>query len=457
MDNIRKRSSLVLTFFRDFVDRIFKKKQYISNLSESTSSEISRRLIDIMDNERSHLQNFKTLYDTYYEFKEIADLRLGENDRDLLKNLFRTTFLVYHSYRTTFENLDSVGQKFIDNPTIENLTPIIQMFAEYANMINTKDFKEYKKDLAKLFTLMRTCFNEKIFIEEKNNLLKDLGLMEECLIDMIKKQNLHKSCLEDLLPNIALISPSTESDDTNASKEQDTASNASTTSKKANDSNADIWKNHYDMDYKNRGIAVVFSMERSNFDDKKEILHAFRVDVDRIEATFKKLDFEIHIYRNLKKANLESIVVGYSERDYKRDDCFVCITLAHGRANDQILCADDKTYDLKDMYNLFQKNASLGCKPKIFINNSCRGSIILKAPDFFLIFATLDDHRAFTNNYNGSLFFTTLCELLDKKGETSTLNDIILETREKNTRIDPDSISENVGTLQRNILFYPKK
>jgi hypothetical protein len=102
----------------------------------------------------------------------------------------------------------------------------------------------------------------------------------------------------------------------------------------------------YDMNHKNRGIALIISFDRLDFDRNLILNDGFNVDADRLKNSFTNLGFEIHYYSSFNKSNFEEIIEAYSQRDFTDDDCFVCVILGHGNAAEQVTCADNKGYTI---------------------------------------------------------------------------------------------------------------
>ena len=254
------------------------------------------------------------------------------------------------------------------------------------------------------------------------------------------------------------------------------------------------------MNHKNRGIALIFSFERLDFDPRLKIENGFAVDVEALKKSFRNLGFDVHKYSNLNYSNFEEIIDSYSQRDFTDDDCFVCAIVGHGDAVEQVNCADHKGYVIENLFKIFGDVVSLQSKPKVFIINMCRGERLvglgkiksdenvgskmndewgLNPPkekgdptnisqDIFKFYTTIRGYFAAFSNTSGSFTLNKFCEHLDNFAAKKSLTEIFTNVqRELSNKVRIIEIDENTykfytvmdqsNTGRRKVIFYDKK
>lgn len=64
---------------------------------------------------------------------------------------------------------------------------------------------------------------------------------------------------------------------------------------------------YYNMNHKNRGVALIFNHEE--FDDTDwSVRHGTRADCDNLIKTFTALHFDVRVYEDLMKSEVKSIL-----------------------------------------------------------------------------------------------------------------------------------------------------
>ncbi|KAL7876792.1 hypothetical protein SRHO_G00034350 [Serrasalmus rhombeus] len=123
----------------------------------------------------------------------------------------------------------------------------------------------------------------------------------------------------------------------------------------------------YQMDNKQRGLALIFNQE--HFDLKLNLNQRRGTAKDKASLTerFQELGFKVKAYDDIKKKKMLCILRKATEANHTDADCFVCVFLSHG--DDGHVFARDNTVDIKEITALFKGNRcrSLVGKPKIFI------------------------------------------------------------------------------------------
>ncbi|XP_052901246.1 caspase-like [Anopheles moucheti] len=195
----------------------------------------------------------------------------------------------------------------------------------------------------------------------------------------------------------------------------------------------------YNMNHKRRGLALIFNHE--NFDVPQLKARAgTNVDCENLTATLKGLDFEVHVYKDLKLRDLQKRVEEVSQMDHSDADCILVTILSHGELG--YLYAKDCQYKLDVVWSYFTANhcPTLAGKPKLFFIQACQGdqldggvllaskdrtetdsssSMTFKIPthaDFLIAYSTIPGFYSWRNTQKGSWFMQSLCHELAQHG-----------------------------------------
>ncbi|CAH1178888.1 unnamed protein product [Phaedon cochleariae] len=208
---------------------------------------------------------------------------------------------------------------------------------------------------------------------------------------------------------------------------------------------------YYNMNRKIRGLAFIFNHQK--YEDPVENPERKGTDVDarKLESCFRKLDFDVHLFNDLRLEEIEFQVDFAVQTDHNKYDCFVMVVLSHGDVDK--LSAKDQNYNPKEvLFDRFtsDKCLSLAGKPKLFFIQACQGGGLdygirlvdrkisrtehdgLRSPyripvlaDFLIMYATCEGQYAFRNTHTGSFFITVLCEELGRLSHTENLLTIL--------------------------------
>ncbi|XP_055298994.1 caspase-1-like isoform X2 [Sitodiplosis mosellana] len=86
---------------------------------------------------------------------------------------------------------------------------------------------------------------------------------------------------------------------------------------------------YYNMNHKNRGLAVIFNHEE--FDDSDwSVRYGTRVDCDNLKTTFTALNFNVRVHEDQTKSEMKNILQNVAAEDHSDNDCLVVILLTHG-------------------------------------------------------------------------------------------------------------------------------
>ena len=101
-------------------------------------------------------------------------------------------------------------------------------------------------------------------------------------------------------------------------------------------------------------------------------------DERNLKQLFKDLFFKVVVERDLTKHQMEDVAEKYGAKDHSAFDSFVMIVMSHGGDRDCILGVNGRETSVKNLMVEFQerKCPSLKEKPKVFIIQTCRGSLV---------------------------------------------------------------------------------
>jgi len=101
-------------------------------------------------------------------------------------------------------------------------------------------------------------------------------------------------------------------------------------------------------------------------------------DEKTLKQLFKDLFFGVIVKRDLTKHQMENVAAKYGAKDHSTFDAFVMIVMSHGGDRDCILGVNGRETSVKNLMVEFQepKCPSLKGKPKVFIIQTCRGSLV---------------------------------------------------------------------------------
>uniref|UniRef100_A0A8D8F140 Caspase-1 n=3 Tax=Culex pipiens TaxID=7175 RepID=A0A8D8F140_CULPI len=192
---------------------------------------------------------------------------------------------------------------------------------------------------------------------------------------------------------------------------------------------------YYPMNHKRRGKALIFTHETFAKATKLKSRKGAKADSKALGKSLKRLGFDVDIYSDKGKEEINKITEKASRQDHSNADCLLVAILTHGDDGDS-LCAHDGSYQFSSVWTQFteERCPSLAGKPKIFIVQACRGQeldpgvttveqdgiaryIGSAEADFLFAFATAPGFMSFRNIESGSWFIQELCVELNENGE----------------------------------------
>ncbi|XP_055348296.1 caspase-3-like isoform X2 [Paramacrobiotus metropolitanus] len=202
----------------------------------------------------------------------------------------------------------------------------------------------------------------------------------------------------------------------------------------------------YSMDNMRRGMAIIINNQHftmANTPSRKGSDN----DARMLEATLKRLDFEVAVFTDLSVRVMQDCFRYYSNQDHTNYDCFFCAVFTHGEEQGIIYGTDGKL-NLSELTIQFRgdKCTTLAGKPKIFVVQACRGDrldagvdlIEADAPstfripaeaDFLYAFSTVPGYFSWRNTELGSWFIQALCHMLDQHALDPDMDILKLLTR----------------------------
>ncbi|XP_047129731.2 caspase-8 [Hydra vulgaris] len=179
------------------------------------------------------------------------------------------------------------------------------------------------------------------------------------------------------------------------------------------------------------GICVIIS---NNFSNTKIERKGTKIDLDRLDKTFSKLNFKVIKKEDKTDKEIYQIIEKYGK---KKVDCFVCCILSHGD-EEKVFGNDNSPLTFNEMRSAISKNQEnlLKGKPKIFFIQACQGpnaanqyvesdSInqyvesdlreelnLTENEDFYFSVCTTPGHISYRYSHYGTIYIQTLCDLL---------------------------------------------
>jgi hypothetical protein len=202
----------------------------------------------------------------------------------------------------------------------------------------------------------------------------------------------------------------------------------------------------YRMDYPRRGEFIIINNMKFQPQTQMGERAGTNEDAKNLMVDFKRLGFEVSTYQNQTATEMLKLMIEASDRDHSTAACFGVAVLTHG--DNSVLYGVDRILEVDKFVSPIKSCRSLAGKPKIFIFQACRGTVldsgvelndaevdkpdvVQKIPleaDFLYAYSTVPGYFAWRNSRNGSWFIQGLHRTLEKYG-TSKLDFVKLLTR----------------------------
>nr|ACU11588.1 caspase-1-like protein [Heliconius melpomene] len=225
---------------------------------------------------------------------------------------------------------------------------------------------------------------------------------------------------------------------------------------------------YYNMNHKNRGIAVIFNHEHFDIHNLKSRTGT-NVDCDNLSKVLKSLGFRVTILNNLKFEDVNRYLQQVAEMDHTENDCLLMAVLSHGEMG--MLYAKDTHYKPDTLWYYFtaDKCPTLAGKPKLFFIQACQGdkldggitlssrtetdgsSSSYRIPihaDFLIVFSTVPGYYSWRNTTRGSWFMQALCEELRYSGTERDILTLLTFVTQK-VALDYESNTPDMLTMHQ--------
>ncbi|XP_075888334.1 caspase-6-like [Nelusetta ayraudi] len=208
----------------------------------------------------------------------------------------------------------------------------------------------------------------------------------------------------------------------------------------------------YKMDYKQRGLALIFNQEKFHWDRPLKQRSGSTADRKNLVQRLTELNFEVKFYDNSKQADVQDILNKAAKEDHSDRDCFLLVFLSHG--DDDYVSTYDGQISIKEITTPFKGNncQSLVGKPKIFIFQACRGNkyedsvtpasgpdsepalevedgcgvqTLPAGADFIMCYSVAEGYYSFREIVNGSWYIQDLCKLLQQYGNSLEFTELL--------------------------------
>ena len=260
------------------------------------------------------------------------------------------------------------------------------------------------------------------------------------------------------------------------------------------------------MNNRRRGIALVIN--NIDFEDNKhKKREGAELDSEILERVLSRLHFEIHLFTDQTRDEIENLLKEESTKNHSDADCFMCVIMSHGTkladGSLGVFGVDGEMINiLNEAKTIFsnQNCLSLKNKPKLFFIDACWGEKQMgtfntylqnntngcnminniqtnradngnnsyttsiennqEISDFLLSFSTLPNFVSNRHPKRGNWFIQEFASALSEFGETRTLIDIMHTVRLKlmrKTTIFVAQLSVDHWMLSRHVIFKSKE
>ncbi|XP_029009096.1 uncharacterized protein LOC114857094 isoform X2 [Betta splendens] len=242
----------------------------------------------------------------------------------------------------------------------------------------------------------------------------------------------------------------------------------------------------YNMNRRRRGLALIFNQEQFHhqlgFCDR----HGSEVDAPILEKSLMHLGFEVKLFTDLKKDDINAKLDKAANADHSDADCLLLVFMSYGEEG-YVYAHDDKlaVNDIPDKFKGTNCSSLVG-KPKIFIwqsdsgtecdrpcidtnpedNDAEVGSVntLPAAADFIMCHAAAKGYVSFRNTVDGSWYIQDLCELLQKYGESLEFTELLTLVNAKvskreargNYRVNHLRQVPRFSSVPKKLYFLPK-
>lgn len=239
----------------------------------------------------------------------------------------------------------------------------------------------------------------------------------------------------------------------------------------------------YKMERGTRGIAIIINNKeflRSSGMDRYP-RNGTDVDRDALLKLFRMLKFDVRVYNNRTRAEINRIAKDMATYNHSNYDAFIFSILTHGEEG--VIYGTDGTLTIKEITSEFKYSATLAGKPKLFFFQACQGHEymdgmdVTDAPqdnrvsvpaeaDFLYAYSTVPGYYSWRNSVNGSWFIQSLTKVFEDNAERmdilrmlTRVNAMVSTYKSRTGDHYSDSkrqISSIVSMLRKELYFFPE-
>ncbi|XP_064552626.1 caspase-like [Drosophila montana] len=195
----------------------------------------------------------------------------------------------------------------------------------------------------------------------------------------------------------------------------------------------------YNMQHKNRGMAIIFNHEHFEVPTLNSRAGT-NADCANLSRVLKQLGFDVSVYKDCRYSEILSTIKDVSSQNHEHNDCILVAILSHGEMG--YIYAKDTQYKLDNIWSHFTANhcPTLAGKPKLFFIQACQGDRLdagvtmqrgrtetdgdssggYRIPihaDFLIAYSTIPGFYSWRNPSKGSWFMQSLCAELAANGK----------------------------------------
>uniref|UniRef100_A0A0B6ZE65 Caspase family p20 domain-containing protein n=1 Tax=Arion vulgaris TaxID=1028688 RepID=A0A0B6ZE65_9EUPU len=219
---------------------------------------------------------------------------------------------------------------------------------------------------------------------------------------------------------------------------------------------------YYKMTAKPRGYCVVIDNQQFKADplDPEAVQtlgtrEGSDIDSRALQKSFERLHFLVEVHLNQTDVNIIQLLRGFSAKDHKEFDCFICCILSHG-GESHVFGVNGRKVQLGDITSMFRTQScpSLSRKPKLFFMASCRGKThqpsmqdipseplfqsdkpeidfntsewVPNEADFLFGYSTVVNHVSYRSKSQGTFYIDELTKVLDNYAHREELQQLLL-------------------------------
>ncbi|XP_029021089.2 caspase-6-like [Betta splendens] len=226
------------------------------------------------------------------------------------------------------------------------------------------------------------------------------------------------------------------------------------------------------MKNRRRGLALIFNYEQFDPDLQMNPRFGSNTDCTNLERSLKGLGFDVRVFKDYKKSEVNSELDKATKEDHSNADCLLVVYMSYGTRDKDNVYAYDGKLPMKTITDKFKGTEckTLVRKSKIFIWQVCceneeeahdammkrktlAGPASVKtipaAADFIMCYAVAKGSFSHRHIEKGSWYIQDLCTILEKYGNSLEFTRLLtLVNREVAKREDRTITNQGIKTKQ---------